>query len=252
MIWSFMRNTPATGSLNQPVLFITYDGLLDPLGGSQILPYLYSIAGHPRQLHIVSFEKPGRFERGKSALRDELGKRDIGWTPLTFTSRMGKLGKAWDLLKMYATALRLQRRYRFDIAHCRSYPAMQVGCFLRRFTGVKTIFDMRGLWVDDRVEGNLWPQERWLYRQLYRYYKRLERRLLECADAVVVLTERVVPEIRRLAPGSPRYGDSLLCGFRSFFRGIDPGQTGDACQSWYRQGRPGFLLSRVTGYRLFA
>lgn len=188
-------------SHQKPTLFITYDGLLDPLGGSQILPYLYRIADHPRQLHILSFEKAYRFRNGESALRRKLGTRGIGWTPLTFTSRMGKLGKMWDLLRMYATALRLQRRYRFGIAHCRSYPAMQVGCFLRRFTGVKTIFDMRGLWVDDRVEGNLWPQDRWLYRRLYRYYKRLERRLLECADAVVVLTERVVPEIRRLAPG---------------------------------------------------
>ncbi|HSP31174.1 MAG TPA: glycosyltransferase [Halomonas sp.] len=195
-----MQNITVTNKLNQSVLFISYDGLLDPLGGSQILPYLYSIAAHPRQLHVVSFEKVDRYRGGASELREELDKRNIGWTPLTFTSRMGKLGKLWDLLRMYATALRLQRRHLFAITHCRSYPAMQVGCFLRRLMGVKTIFDMRGLWVDDRVEGNLWPQNRWFYRRLYRYYKRLERRLLECADAVVVLTERVVPEIYRLAP----------------------------------------------------
>lgn len=200
MIWYFMQNIPVTSGFNQPVLFIAYDGLLDPLGGSQILPYLYSIADLPQHLHIISFEKAERFKSSSSALRDELDRKNIGWTPLTFTSRMGKLGKIWDLFRMYVTALKLQRRHRFTIVHCRSYPAMQVGCFLRRFMGVKTIFDMRGLWVDDRVEGNLWPQDRWLYRRLYHYYKRLERRLLECADAVIVLTERVVPEIRRLAP----------------------------------------------------
>lgn len=186
--------------LRYPTLFITYDGLLDPLGGSQILPYLYRIADHPRKLHILSFEKAHRFSKGESGLRKELAAHGIGWTPLTFTSRMGKLGKVWDLLRMYATALRLHHRHRFGIAHCRSYPAMQVGCFLRRLTRVKTIFDMRGLWVDDRIEGDLWPQDRLFYRWLYRYYKRLERRLLECADAVVVLTDRVVPEIRCIAP----------------------------------------------------
>ena len=196
-----MNNVQGIKSRQQPTLFITYDGLLDPLGGSQILPYLYLIADHPRHLHILSFEKAYRFSNGESALRRELETRGIGWTPLTFTSQMGKMGKMWDLLRMYAMAVRLQRRYRFGIAHCRSYPAMQVGCLLRRFTGVKTIFDMRGLWVDDRVEGNLWPQDRRLYRWLYRYYKQLERRLLKCADAVVVLTDRVVPEIHRLAPG---------------------------------------------------
>ena len=184
----------------QSVLFITYDGLLDPLGGSQILPYIYDIASHPRQVHIISFEKMARFRVGKHAMREELAKQGIRWTPLSFTSRGGKLGKAWDLLRMYGTALKLQLQHRFGIAHCRSYQAMQVGCFLRRLTGVKTIFDMRGLWVDDRVDRAIWPQKKRFYRVLFRYYKWVERQLLGCADAVVVLTERVIPELHILTP----------------------------------------------------
>lgn len=182
------------------MLFVTYDGLLDPLGGSQILPYIYSIAEHPRPVHVISFEKPGRFREGGEKLRKELRDKGVNWAPLSFTSRLGKLGKAWDLSQMYRVALGLQLRHKFSYVHCRSYQAMQVGCFLRRIAGVKTIFDMRGLWVDDRVEGNLWPQEKWVYRQLYRYYKRAERRMLESSDAVVVLTDRVMSEIHSLAP----------------------------------------------------
>ncbi|MEQ1777319.1 MAG: glycosyltransferase [Nitrosomonas sp.] len=182
-------------------LFITYDGLLDPLGGSQILPYLYGIAGHTRSLHIVSFEKPERFANGAEKMYAELELAGIGWSPLSFTRRFGKLGKAWDLLRMYVTALRLQIRHRFDVIHCRSYQAMQVGCFLRGLTGAYTIFDMRGLWVDERVDGGLWPQDRRLNRLTYRTYKRIERGLLECASHVVVLTDSVVPELRRLSPG---------------------------------------------------
>jgi len=181
-------------------LFITYDGLLDPLGGSQILPYLRSIVQHPRSLHIVSFEKPDRFAAGAEKMRAQLAQAGIGWTPLPFTTRLGKLGKLWDLGRMYAVCLRLQWQHRFGVIHCRSYQAMQVGCLLHRLTGVRTIFDMRGLWVDDRVEGGLWPQDRILNRTLYKIYKHIERRLLVRADHVIVLTERVVPEIRRLAP----------------------------------------------------
>lgn len=206
----------------QSALFITYDGLLDPLGGSQVLPYLYSIASHPRRLHVISFEKPARYKAGAEQLRQELAERGIDWTPLSFTSRAGKIGKVWDLLRMYGTAFGLQLRHRFSIAHCRSYQAMQVGSFLHRFTGIKTIFDMRGLWVDDRVEGNLWPQERWIYRQLYRYYKHVERQMLECADSVVVLTERVVPEIRALAPDmKAELAVIPCCADFNHFDGID-------------------------------
>lgn len=182
-------------------LFITYDGLLDPLGGSQILPYLRNIACHPRPLHIVSFEKPDRFAAGAEQLRAQLAEAGIGWTPLSFSTRLGKLGKLWDLGRMYAACLRLQRQHRFGVIHCRSYQAMQVGRLLNRLTGVRTIFDMRGLWVNERVDGGLWLQDRWLNRMAYKSYKRIEKGLLASASHVVALTDRVVPELRRLSPG---------------------------------------------------
>ena len=116
-------------------LFLTYDGLLDPLGGSQILPYLRSIAHHPRPLHIVSFEKSSRFVYGAKHLRTKLAQDGIAWTPLSFTERFGKLGKLWDLGRMYTTCLLLQWRHRFGVIHCRSYQAMQTGCLLQRLTG---------------------------------------------------------------------------------------------------------------------
>lgn len=181
-------------------LFITYDGLLDPLGGSQILPYLRTIASHPRPLHVVSFEKHDRFAEGAKQMRSDLATVGIRWTPLSFTASLGKFGKVWDLLRMYGACLLLQRRYRFKVIHCRSYQAMQVGCLLRRVFGVLTIFDMRGLWVDERVDGGLWPQGSWVNRLAYRTYKSIERRLLCCASHVVALTDAVVPELKRLSP----------------------------------------------------
>lgn len=183
------------------VLFISYDGLLDQLGGSQILPYLKSIAAHPRPLHVLSFEKPDRYVQGSQGLATELSALGIGWSPLSFTTRAGKLGKLWDLSRMYLTAIHLQRRQRFSIIHCRSYQAMQVGCLLKRIYGVKTLFDMRGLWVDERVDGGIWRRDRLLDRLSYQAYKCIEKLLLASADHVIALTERVVPELRRLSPG---------------------------------------------------
>lgn len=181
-------------------LFITYDGLLDPLGGSQILPYIRGIAAHPRQVHVLSFEKPERFAAGGEALREQLASEGIGWTAVPFSTRFGKLGKARDLARMQLAALRLQMRHRFAVVHCRSYQAMQAGAMLARLTGVRTIFDMRGLWVDERIDGGIWRRERLADRLLFNHYKRIERRLLESADHIVSLTARVIPELRRIAP----------------------------------------------------
>ena len=38
------------------VLYITYDGILEPLGESQVLNYLESLSGN-HQIHLLSFEK---------------------------------------------------------------------------------------------------------------------------------------------------------------------------------------------------
>lgn len=185
--------------MNARALFISYDGLLDPLGGSQILPYVRAIAAQPRPMHVLSFEKPERFAEGAAALAAELAAAGIGWTAVRF-SRGGKVRKAWDLLRMYGVAARLMLRHRFAIVHCRSYQAAQVGRFLKHWWHCRFVFDMRGLWADERIDGGLWSLDRRIDRMAYRYYKRVERRLLEDADHVVVLTRRVVPELRRLAP----------------------------------------------------
>lgn len=186
--------------MSNSVLFISYDGLLDPLGGSQILPYLHSIRQHPRPLHILSYEKPARFKAGGELLKAELASSGIGWTPLSFTTHFGKLGKLWDLSRMYEVALYLQLKHRFGVIHCRSYQAMQVGALLRKLTGVKVLFDMRGLWVDERVDGDIWKLDNSIDASIFRLYKHVESSLLLSASHIVALTERVVPELYNLSP----------------------------------------------------
>lgn len=186
--------------MSNSVLFISYDGLLDPLGGSQILPYLHSIRQHPRPLHILSYEKPARFKAGGELLKAELASSGIGWTPLSFTTRFGKLGKLWDLSRMYEVALYLQLKHRFGVIHCRSYQAMQVGALLHKLTGVKVLFDMRGLWVDERVDGDIWKLDNSIDASIFKLYKHVEGSLLLSASHIVALTERVVPELYKLSP----------------------------------------------------
>lgn len=186
--------------MSNSVLFISYDGLLDPLGGSQILPYLHSIRQHPRPLHILSYEKPERFKAGGELLKAELASFGIGWTPLSFTKHFGRLGKLWDLSRMYEVALYLQLKHRFGVIHCRSYQAMQVGALLRKLTGVKVLFDMRGLWVDERVDGDIWKLDNSIDASIFKLYKYVESSLLLSASHIVALTERVVPELYKLSP----------------------------------------------------
>jgi glycosyltransferase involved in cell wall biosynthesis len=180
------------------VLYITYDGLLDPLGGSQIIPYLPGIARTQGGAVVLSFEKEERSSILGGSMSSDLLQSSIHWQPLRFTPGKGVFGKVWDLIKMYAWGYRLAVRHGVRIVHARGHPAALVGLFIKRLTGARLIFDFRGLWVDERVDKGGWDLKRVHHRWQYHYFKRIERTLLANADQLVVLTEAVVPEVRLL------------------------------------------------------
>ena len=180
------------------VLYITYDGLLDPLGPSQILPYIKDISKHQEEVVVVSFEKSEQLLHGKDALLFDLQEYPVEWKPLLFTKGLGFFGKLLDLSRMYLKAFIIICKYNIRVVHTRSHPPAQVGLFVKRLTKAKFIFDFRGLWVDERVDKGGWDLNRFFHRLQYKYYKRIERKLLVQSDHVVVLTNKVVDEVMRL------------------------------------------------------
>lgn len=169
------------------VLYITLDGLFEPLGQSQILPYLRRLAAMGTAVTVLSFEKPADLvDREKVvAYRRELCGVGIRWLPLTYHRRPRLLATAYDLLIGFAAATAVVLRYRVKIVHSRSYPPALIGWLLQRLFGVHFIFDMRAFWPDERAEGGWWRTDSWIYRIV----KRLERRFLTDADEVVTVTE---------------------------------------------------------------
>lgn len=64
-----------------------------------------------------------------------------------------------------------------------------VGDSVRKRFGGKLIFDIRGFWADERVEGELWNLDNKLYKAIYLYFKKKEKQYFRTADAVITLTE---------------------------------------------------------------
>ena len=181
------------------VLYITYDGLLDPLGSSQILPYLYGLNDSSKFIFIISVEKPNRYKANYKSLRNELSKKNIYWKPLLFSKQFGVLGKLWDFYKMYYSAIKLSAFYRIDAVHARGHVAAQVASFLKLFLNIKFIFDFRGLWVDERVDKGGWNLDKTFDRAQYKFFKNKEKKLLSHADHTIVLTNKVVKEVCKIS-----------------------------------------------------
>ena len=179
--------------MNQGVLYISYDGMLEPLGQSQVLAYLEKLAPG-RRIHLISFEKPNDWH--DEAQRKAVGKRiadtGIHWHPMRYHKSPSAPATAYDIMVGSACAIAIAQKHRLGIVHARSYVAALIALAVKRLTGAKFLFDMRGLWADERVDGGLWPRD----GRLYRMTKALERRFILAADQVVTLTHASASEIR--------------------------------------------------------
>lgn len=172
------------------VLYLSYDGMCDALGRSQVIPYLQGLAKKGHRIHIISCEKKENYKKDGTRISRILSDSHIGWTPLKFTTFPPFVTKIYDLLKLRSAAMRHYKKGPFDVVHCRSYVAAFAGMFLQKKKGVRFVFDMRGFWVDERIEGNIWSLKNPLHRLAIWYFRKLETEYFRKADAVVCLTEK--------------------------------------------------------------
>lgn len=186
------------------VLYLSYDGMTDPLGASQVLPYLAGLSALGHRITLVSFEKQALDSVGANAVADECARAGISWRPSRYHKSPPILSTLRDLWRMRRIASDECRRGGFDWVHCRSTLPAMVGQSLKRRFGLRFLFDMRGFWADERVEGGLWPLDKPLFAAIYRFFKQREADLLRHADAIVSLTHAAVPDLRaRLARLTP-------------------------------------------------
>lgn len=168
--------------------------MTDPLGQSQVLPYLKGIHETFPDITILSAEKKANYERNAENIRRLLENTSIRWNPFPYHRFPPVLSTLWDLSVMQRKAGKICRKAP-HIVHCRSYIAALTGLKLKRKYGTPLIFDMRGFWPDERVDGGLWNLENPFYRLIYRYFKKKERTFFEASDAIISLTHKGKKEI---------------------------------------------------------
>ena len=200
------------------VLYLSYDGILEPLGQSQVLRYLERLAPD-HKIVLISFEKPHDWLQidSREALRSQIRAAGITWIPLRYHKRPSALATAFDIAQGVVVGAWAVMRHRVRIVHARSYVPSVIALALKKLFGLKYIFDMRGFWADERVDGGLWPAG----GRLYRVAKWFERRFLLNADCVVSLTQAAVDEMRTfpyLQGRMPRFELITTCADLELFR----------------------------------
>ena len=162
--------------------------MTDPLGQSQVLPYIINLSKEDYKFHLISFEKLDRYTENHSLIEKICLENNIQWYPLRYNKKPPLLSTIFDLYKMKKLAKKLHFKHGFSLVHCRSYISSLVGLNFKRLYGIPFLFDMRGFWADERVDGGLWNLKNPFYKLVYFYFKRKEKQFLLESSHIISLT----------------------------------------------------------------
>jgi glycosyltransferase involved in cell wall biosynthesis len=176
------------------VIYVSYDGALDPLGAAQVVPYLRGLARRGVGLTLVSFEKALRWKDAsrRHALAEKLASHGIAWFPRRYHARPRLAATLWDVAVGAWTIRSLVETLQPVLVHCRGDVAMAMARRARPPRSVSLLYDMRGFFADERVEGRSWRKGSLVDRLV----RREERRNFERAGGVVVLTRRALTRLK--------------------------------------------------------
>lgn len=169
--------------------------MTDPLGQSQVLPYLRGLSKKGYKISLISCEKPERLELNRQTIEQICKDAHIDWHPLIYTKKPPLLSTIWDVWKINRKANELHKKHHFQLVHCRSYISVLIGLKLKRKYGIRMLFDMRGFWADERVDGNIWNVSNPVFKLVYNYFKKKEKEFFMQSDHVISLTENGKQEI---------------------------------------------------------
>jgi len=175
------------------ILYISYDGILEPIGESQVWRYLKPLAKEYRII-LLSFEKKQDLrDRAKFLkVRNEAKEAGILWKALRYHRSPTLLATLYDIARGALESFFIVIFHRVKIVHARSYMSSVIALLLKKIFKIRFVFDMRGFWAEERLEiGQLCASS-----AAYRALKWLERRFIQEADVIVSLTAAAVNTIK--------------------------------------------------------
>ncbi len=177
------------------ILFVSYDGMTDSLGQSQVLPYIREISKKDYRYTLISFEKEARYQQHHTTIEKICAAAEIDWIPISYAGSIPIISTIWNVYRLKKAVFKLHKRRPIDLFHSRSHVPSLAAHALFQKKNVPFLFDMRGFWADERVDGKVWDLANPIFKKVYTFFKRKEIEFLIDAGAVISLTENGKDEI---------------------------------------------------------
>ncbi|MSP56760.1 MAG: hypothetical protein EXR69_14335 [Myxococcales bacterium] len=192
------------------VLFVSANGILEPLGHSQIVRVVEALSRRGLKYDILSQERDADLTRTEHVQRLEaqLALAGVRWYRCRYEPGGPKAAarNTWVLTK---ATLERTRSGEYELVHARAFLAGVPARIARLATGVPYLYDARAYWLDEKLDDGRWfpagqgsPAER--------LARRIERQVFADAAGIVTLTELQAQDIRAGTLGPPG-GRPLAC-----------------------------------------
>lgn len=172
------------------VLFVSYNGLLEPILSSQGVPYLKRLSERGAEFILFTFEKEKDIRRlgreGIKRTKEALGVQMIHWRWLRYHKRPPLVSTLFDIFIGSIFSFYFILRYRINLVHLRGVTPGVMMPFFLPLLRVRFIFDMRGLLAEEYVGAGIWKEDSAAFKAV----KRAEKSLLKAAAGIIVLTEK--------------------------------------------------------------
>ena len=177
------------------ILFISYDGMTDPLGQSQVIPYLSGLTRYGFRFTILSCDKPVTFAANKQYVDALLKDFPIEWVSIPYHKNPPVLSSVYDYYRLKKKAIELHEKNSYDMVHTRPGLPTLVALWMKKKYGIHFLNDVRGFWADERVDGGMWNIKNPLYKKIHHFFKQHEYECMEKADYVTCLTHAAKKEM---------------------------------------------------------
>ncbi|HEY0428221.1 MAG TPA: glycosyltransferase [Pyrinomonadaceae bacterium] len=172
-------------------LYLCYFGLREPLVQTQVLPYLREIGKLENlKVSLLTFEPDFKQKWTNEQIEIEkrkLAAENIEWHCLAYHKSPSAPATLYDVMNAARFIKKLSRRKKIDFLHARAHVPVLMALLAAKFTKSQIVFDIRGLMAEEYADAGVWRED----SKPFRFIKYVERKGIEKASEIVVLTERM-------------------------------------------------------------
>jgi hypothetical protein len=181
--------------MTDTILYVTFDGVLQPLAFSQVVRLIAGLRTAGFRYHLLSVERRSDLADRNKVAAVEAALGETSWTPIAVDLARSARRSAEAISRVLTSGVALVRREGITRVHARAHLGGFVAHSIRAITGAPYLFDVRGCWIEEKTY--------WFARpSAYALGKWMERRIYRDASAITTLTELLADDIRTGAFGA--------------------------------------------------